>query len=164
LLAEVSLDDSRIEALLAGSQNHIDMMYNAYVSVPLSDVILSWRGLFLEKLVRIVDEMAHPGASFESPQLGTCVNGKHRGSHEVEYGWIRNGLRIECKAAQLRFHRSQRRWKFHFSRIKSTLDERMLALYTPRGVCIYRHDRKLGITSNGKATGAGLLHPVDLPG
>merc|ERR1712232_1242395 len=100
---------------------------------------------------------------------GFCVNGHPRGRSRTEYDWLRGDLRIECKSAQLRWDRHSKRWRLQFYNIKmkshirfseALFDELLLALYTPRGVYIYRHDLIVGVTSNGRSTeseGSGII-------
>ena len=52
-----------------------------------------------------------------------------------------------------------KRWRVCFANVKpagaeGAYDELLLALYTPRGVYVYRHDLRLGMSTNGKATEA----------
>ena len=37
---------------------------------------------------------------------------------------------------------------------ESAFDELLLAAYTPEGVHLFRHDRRVGLTTNGKSTAA----------
>ena len=37
---------------------------------------------------------------------------------------------------------------------EAAFDELLLAAYTPRGIYLHRHDGRLGVTTNGKATAA----------
>ena len=53
----------------------------------------------------------------------------------------------------------QQRWVLQFSNVKlggeggeAAFDELLLAVYTPRGVYLYRHDGRLGVSTNGKVT------------
>ena len=85
---------------------------------------------------------------------------------------------MEVKCAQLKWDRSNRIWELRFSNIKlgyagkapkSTLpqprdfDELLLAMYTPRGVIVYRHDLLFGVTAAGKRT-ASAGHVIKLCG
>ena len=55
---------------------------------------------------------------------------------------------------------ANRCWEAKWTNVKlghegapAQFDELQLALYTPRGVYLYRHDLQLGVTSAGKRTG-----------
>ncbi|CAE8585313.1 unnamed protein product [Polarella glacialis] len=63
--------------------------------------------------------------------------------------------------------KANRYWRFHFSEVKlkkedaaaSEFDELLLALYTPRGIYVYRHDLKHGLSAAGVKTaisGSGI--------
>ena len=52
-------------------------------------------------------------------------------------------------------------WKLLFQDVKlaygdapAAFDELLLAVYTPRGVYLYRHDLRLGVSTRGKKTAA----------
>ena len=77
------------------------------------------------------------------------------------YDWQRDGRRVACKSAQLKWATSSRRWMLQFKDVKlggegteAAFDELLLAAYTPRGIYFYRHDGRLGVTTSGKATAA----------
>merc|ERR1712039_346967 len=123
------------------------MGVHAYKGVPLMEKSPAARGLILQSLVRVVDGLVHMNAHIVDATAGRCINGRARGARRAEYDWIRDGSRIECKSAQLSFDAKKRHWLFGFLNIKlgpcdtsaqSTFDELLLALYTPRGVYIYR--------------------------
>lgn len=89
---------------------------------------------------------------------------------QAEYDWCRDGSRIERKSGQLRWDTHQEQWKPAFSKIKVArdaspclFDEPLLALYTPRGIYIYKHDLRLGMSSIGCKT-PSLGHQIQLHG
>lgn len=135
---------------------------SAYQGVPLASASESLRGQVLQDLVYAVDvKYLHPTASFAMPEPGECMNGNRRGKNQSPFDWKRGGCRIECKSSQFGWDASHNRWKFHFAHVKlpcdgardeAEFDELLLALYTPVGVYIYRHDLRLGISTDGKAT------------
>ena len=45
---------------------------------------------------------------------GQRVNGARRGQNSAAYDWLRNGRRVECKSAQLRWNRTLDNWLFQF--------------------------------------------------
>lgn len=153
------INHCRIQAAVASRS--LEFMEKTYRGVPLAGLSPPSRGLRLQALVHAVDMMAHPCAIFGDPVVGSCSDGRSRGIYRAEYDWTRDGLRIECKHAQLLWDKSSKRWKLGFAHIKfayagarcaDLFDELLLALYTPRGVYIYRHDLKLGISTAGKRT------------
>ena len=77
------------------------------------------------------------------------------------YDWLRDGRRVACKSAGLTWDAGTRRWKLLFQSVKlggegeeAAFDELLLAAYTPRGIYLYRHDGRLGVSTNGKETAA----------
>ncbi|CAE8613487.1 unnamed protein product [Polarella glacialis] len=76
----------------------------------------------------------------------------------AEYDWLRDGVRVQFKSSQLAWDRDH--WRVHFRNVKlnkenpalSPFDELLLALYTPRGIFLYRHDLKLGLSTDGIRT------------
>ncbi|CAE8648387.1 unnamed protein product [Polarella glacialis] len=71
------------------------------------------------------------------------------------------------KCAQMTWDKANRYWRFHFSEVKlkkedaaaSEFDELLLALYTPRGIFVFRHDLKHGLSAEGLKTaisGSGI--------
>ena len=69
--------------------------------------------------------------------------------------WRRDELRVACKSSGLNWESGKRRWTVLFSKVKTDeCDELLLALYTPRGVYVHRHDGQLGLSMHGKSTAA----------
>ena len=131
----------------------------AYEGVHLAELSTTPRSSVLTSLVRSLDTSLHPHARIEDAVPGTRVDGSPRAQHQAPYDWRRDGVRVACKSAQLTWNASDRRWKVLFQNIKPSgaegaFDELLLALYTPRGVHVYRHDLRLGMSTNGKSTEA----------
>ena len=95
----------------------------------------------------------------------------------AEYDWLRDGRRVACKSAQLRWAVHKSCWYLQFRNVKlatrerpAAFDELMLAAYTPTGVHVFRHDLWSGVSSVGKSTAAsgkqifytGPKHELDL--
>lgn len=142
----------------------------AFEGVPLSTFSSKLRGEILSTLVRGIDGELHPGAQIEDAERSKCVNGAQRGRTITEYDWRRDGVRIECKSAQLKW--SSERWTIQFQNIKfayqdvrreASFDELYLAVYAPCGIYVYRHDLSFGVTSTGKRT-AHRGHVVNVVG
>ena len=62
------------------------------------------------------------------------------------------GQRVEVKSAQLVFDKNNQCWQAKFANVKpDEYDDLYLALYTPSGVYIYKHDGEYGMSTNGQA-------------
>jgi hypothetical protein len=123
----------------------------AYVGVPLST--LSNRGDVLERVVRRFLEHS-TGNSTTDPVAGTNISGKKRGRNAAPYDFLLGDRRVEVKSAQLTWEEYDRyeRWKARWCHIKPIEhDDLYLALYTPSGVFIFKHDGKFGVSTHGKA-------------
>ena len=78
---------------------------------------------------------------------------------------------MECKSGKLRWDQYHNCWIVKFDNVKladppsetSFFDDLLLALYTPRGVCLYRHNGNLGLNRNGARTGVAG-HSISLSG
>ena len=157
-LAFVGLDDERLHAAIEAVPESV--VAAAFCGVPLADLSVKERGEIMKAIVRVVDERRRPSAHFEAAQMLTEPS-RGRAS---DYAWVRDGRRIACKGAQLSWERTQQVWKLQFRSVKLVLpgvreeaafDELLLALYTPRGIYVYRHDLELGVSTAGKATSSG---------
>lgn len=160
--------DYRIEILmrrLPGNTAH-----HVYQYAPLGQLSPTSRALRIQQLVRCVDGMLNPHSLISDPVPGYTANGVRRHVTQAEYDWCRDGSRIECKSGQLTWDKYWGRWKAAFSKIKVArdvspclFDELLLALYTPRGIYIYKHDLRLGLSSCGSKS-ASWGHQVQLYG
>lgn len=165
-IAEIPLNDHRIGAIFDGISN---LTQHAYLNTPLADLSGAARGLRIEAMMRRVDARLHTGACWEEGESPQCVDGRARGWNMKGCDWIRNGQRIECKSSQLTWCGCLKRWKVAFHGVKfgagwvSAFDELLLALYTPAGLYIYRHDFKLGVSRAGLKT-ATIGHMVQISG
>jgi hypothetical protein len=151
-IAHVSLDDPRVDAALAAHPR--EEMAAAYENVLLAELSSKTRGEVLAALVRGIDDERSGGAVTDAGD-GQCSDGTRRGANQRAYDWKRGDTRIECKGAQLGWNKSDRRWEFQLKNIKfgqGVFDELLLALFTPRGVYVYRHDGKLGVSTNGRSS------------
>lgn len=148
LLKGVLWSDSRVIA--AAEACPPTTAQKAYDGLPLATS--SNRGIILQTLAYNHDMETNPSSSFEDAANGRCIDGR-------TYDYMRDGVRIECKSAQLAWSEHHRRWRFLFAGIKfsyeskpAAFDELRIILYTPEGVYIVRHNQELGITTAGKAT------------
>ena len=129
----------------------------AFEGVPLATCSAAMRGALLQAMARRVDETLHPRARFFEPSVGTRVNGARRGQPQATHSWRRDLARVACKSAQLCWDRRTRRWSLQFDDVRlqrtgepAHFEELWLAAYTPRGVYLYRHDLRHGVTTRGK--------------
>ena len=107
----------------------------------------------MQDLVRSVDIMINLLRQISDAKTGKCVNGKLRTHHQSAYDWQRDGSRVECKSSRLSWQKTRQRWQFQFDRVKfGQFDDLLLALYTPSGVHIYRHNHSFGVASAGLST------------
>ena len=72
-------------------------------------------------------------------------------------GWV-----VACKSAGLKWDSSSVNWKLQFREVKlatagerdAAFDELLLAVHTPEGVHLFRHDLRAGVATSGKSTAA----------
>lgn len=153
-LSMMPLVDTRIQHALDSRRNITQKIFHR---CPLSEVTPAARGKRLELLARRVDQIVNPCFEIKLPDSGHCVGGsQRRGDSNAACDWRRGDIRVECKSSQLQWDKNRRRWLFRFQHVKisspSSFDELLLAFYTPRGVYIYRHDLRFGLSSAGICT------------
>lgn len=162
------------EPSFALALNAVSMSRTAteFTLAPLADLSSKARGDLISLMVRRIDQRVHPEAMIEDAVAGIGADGKSRSQHQAEYSWRRNGLRVACKSSQLAWDSSSRYWVLCFNSVKlaresiraaAAFDELLLALYTPRGIYVYRHDLQLGVSKSGKNT-ATAGHSIKLYG
>ena len=122
--------------------------------IPLGDCSGQARGHRLSRVIREVDERLHAGAEFADAIAGERADGGKRAPFQAQYSWQRDGARVACKSGALMWEASLLRWTFRFTDVKpaGTYDELLLAAYTPKGLYVYRHDGRLGLSKNGVST------------
>eukprot|EP00747_Dinoflagellata_sp_TGD_P013826 gnl/TRDRNA2_/TRDRNA2_122917_c0_seq1.p1 gnl/TRDRNA2_/TRDRNA2_122917_c0~~gnl/TRDRNA2_/TRDRNA2_122917_c0_seq1.p1 ORF type:complete len:174 (+),score=14.87 gnl/TRDRNA2_/TRDRNA2_122917_c0_seq1:46-522(+) len=116
----------------------------------------------IEQVVRAVDAELHPHSRYADAIDDDSWSSGRRKSKTPQCDWLRNEHRIECKSAQLSWNEYMKTWRVCFSGVKFSPNERLphafddllLALYTPRGIHVVRHDFLLGKSQNGTATAA----------
>ncbi|CAK0811699.1 unnamed protein product [Prorocentrum cordatum] len=146
-LADIPLYDSRIN--VAASRRSTHAMHDVYNNVPLASLSPPARGLVLQRLAQEVDYIMSQRA---------CVSSRYTALHD----WIRDGVRVECKSAKLVWCGWKKSWRVSFAHVKikghmkqsSVFDELHVVIFSPRGIYIYHHDLKLGVSSAGLATQA----------
>ena len=111
------------------------------------------RGNRIENLVLRIDQMLHTAGHFSVPCDELTVSGAKRGQHTASVDWIRDGKRIEVKHGKLSFCTCSQRWQCTFSNIKQDcFDELLLAVYSPKGLDVFKHDGAFGMTTTGRST------------
>ena len=124
--------------------------HDAYKGVILADCSSGERGTILEDVVRkVLEEMT--GEKSHDPDAGTTLTGRKRGRNQAPFDFDLKRRKCEVKSAQLKWDKDSKRFEAYFANIKrNEYDDLYLALYTPFGVYIYKHDDKYGISTNGK--------------
>jgi len=160
-LVSARFDEPRLAAAIA--ETPLPLSASAFEGVPLVDCSGTLRGGVLSRLVRRLDEgWLHADATFEEAVAGEDVDGKRRGQNSAAYDWQRDGRRVACKSAGLRWNRGNECWMLQFSAVKlataggrdAAFDELLLAAYTPEGVHLLRHDGLVGVGTSGVSTAA----------
>ena len=127
------------------------------------------RAKVLTEFARRCDAARHPDTAFADVEPGERVDGRRRAPHMAPYDWQRDGRRVACKSAQLKWNDRSERWVLLFQNIKpEACDELLLAAYTPEGVHLFQHNRRAGLSTNGKSTagtgkGVTFYGPRDEP-
>ena len=133
---------------------------DAFRNVPLADLSGPRRGWILTQLARAVDARLNPRAKME----GVAVEDRNRRGNS-KYDWRRDGTRVALKSAQLTWTKTGHKWRFAYCNVKlargaeswradakAYYEELQLAMYTPRGIYLFRHDMRLHMTSQGALT------------
>ena len=125
--------------------------YNTYKGLPLADLSGSERGTILENVVRqVLEEIT--GEKTYDPDSGTTLTGKKRARNSAPFDFYLKSRKCEVKSAQLKWNKDIKYFVAQLQKIKRNMyDDLYLALYTPSGVYIYKHDDKYGISTNGKS-------------
>lgn len=150
LVATTSISDSLISELC---KKHADYASKFFSGKPFSSMSPKLRGDRIEKLVLRIDQMLHPAGRFSLPCDELTVSGTKRGQNTASVDWIRDGERIEVKHGKLSFSNASQTWMCTFYRIKEDcFDELLLAVYSPQGLDVFKHDGGFGMTTDGRRT------------
>jgi len=124
--------------------------HKAYQNVPLANLSEKARGDIMENLVRkVLAEIT--GENTYDADAGTTISGKKRGRNSAPFDFYLRNRRIEVKSAQLGWYNSTKCYHAQFNHIKrNEYDDLYLALYTPSGIYIFKHDHIFGISTCGK--------------
>jgi len=111
------------------------------------------RGVRLQRIVLEIDKLLHSRSFFAHCSYEQTCSGAVRSQHNASVDWIRDGKRVEAKSAQLSFNKSRQSWLCEFYWIKQdSFDELLLAIYSPRGLDVFKHDGFFGLSTKGVAT------------
>ena len=146
------------ELLAIGERGVSTTTQRAYEQVPLSAMPLKRRGVLIEGVARRVWE-EHAGETTLDPvddEADRCANGHRRSRGCASYDFLdHGGRRFEVKSAQLRWNQANHMWCAHWMHIKpGAHDCLLLALYTPSGLHLFRHDGMYGVTTHGCSQGS----------
>eukprot|EP00927_Polykrikos_kofoidii_P013123 TRINITY_DN15701_c0_g1_i1.p1 TRINITY_DN15701_c0_g1~~TRINITY_DN15701_c0_g1_i1.p1 ORF type:complete len:249 (-),score=26.41 TRINITY_DN15701_c0_g1_i1:62-727(-) len=136
----------------------------AYRNVPLGQLSGKERGDRIEELARAVDAIVHPLMRIEDPVASFGANGRRLSGRIAGYDWQRNDRRIECKSGQLLWSPQEQTWRVGFQAIKiafegvrrnGAFDELQLALYSPVGIHMLRHNLTCRMSTTGTFMSSG---------
>lgn len=149
-LGRTSIDDSACKTLCDRHDGYTSQLYR---EIPLASMSPPLRGLRVQKIVMEVDNLIHANSTFAEPDPEERIDGKKRGKNMASYDWSRDGKRIEVKHSQLSFYRARRFWYCAFRGVKhACFDELLLAIYSPSGLDIFKHDGSYGLRDTGRGT------------
>ena len=121
-----------------------------YAGVPLATYPPSARGLALEGATQCFLEQHHRVRA-RAGACGTTTAGRKRGRNMAPCDFKIRRKRVEVKSAQLTWNPSQHYWVAKWHNVKpDEHDDLYLALYTPSGVYLYKHDGDYGMCTKGK--------------
>ena len=124
-----------------------------YHRKPFSSMSPQLRGLRLQRVVWEIDKLLHSRSFFAQCSNERTCSGTIRSQHNASVDWIRDGKRVEAKSAQLTFDKSRQTWRCVFFWIKrECFDELLLAIYSPRGLDVFKHDGFFALSTMGIAT------------
>ena len=120
----------------------------AYAGVPLANLTPQARGLALQGATESFLE-EHYRVKARAGACGTTTAGRKRARHMAPCDFKIRRNRVEVKSAQLTWS-LRRYWWAQWQNVKpDEYDHLYLALYTPSGVYLYKHDGVYGMSSSG---------------
>lgn len=150
LIAKTDISESWI---LDMCNKHQGFGRQFYHRKPFSSMSPQLRGLRLQRVVLEIDKLLHSRSFFAQCSNEQTCSGTIRGQHNASVDWIRDRKRVEVKSAQLSFSKSRQAWLCAFLGIKSNcFDELLLAIYSPRGLDVFKHDGFFGLATMGVVT------------
>eukprot|EP00438_Fugacium_kawagutii_P029319 Skav216041 [mRNA] locus=scaffold2930:41271:42497:+ [translate_table: standard] len=148
IIGQMDSGDSWLHDLCKTHTGYGDHFYSGKPFATMSPAL---RGQRLQKLVLEMDQLLHPESSFSMPCNEFLISGRKRGNNTASADWIRDFRHIEVKHAKLRFSKVSWRCTFYWVK-KDCFDELLLAIYSPWGLDVFKHDGIFGLTSTGQLT------------
>jgi hypothetical protein len=125
-----------------------------YEGVPLAALSPAARGGVLEAVVRTFVATCLGRAVADAPVTQNVAGGL-RCKQSTTYDFLDDGARAEVKSSMMGWDKTLERFQLHFTNVKpDEHDVLYLAWMTPRGVHVFEHDGKAGLSTHGKATAA----------
>lgn len=152
LIAKTDISETRI---LDMCDKHEGFGGRFYHRKPFGSMSSQLRGVRMQRIVLEIDKLLHSRSLFAHCFNEQTSSGAVRSQHSASADWIRDGKRVEVKSAQLSFSQSYQNWCCSFFAIKQEcFDELLLAIYSPRGLDVFKHDGFFGLCTMGIATDA----------
>eukprot|EP00438_Fugacium_kawagutii_P020977 Skav216149 [mRNA] locus=scaffold3056:20016:21173:+ [translate_table: standard] len=121
-------------------ERNVDYASQFYHGKPCGLMSAQLRGFRIERVLREIDERLHAGSNFSPAKRAD---------------WIRDEMRIEAKSSRLQFSPSTTQWLCQFWHVKQDcFDELLIAIYSPAGLDVFRHDGRYGLSTDGIRTQA----------
>ena len=156
IVGKTDIMDKWIDCLC---EKHAGFGDHFYLGKPFDSMSPHLRGCRVEKLVLELDRKLHHDSSFSLPLNETTLSGSKRGHNNTSVDWIRDGKRIEVKHGKLVFCDVKQRWQCTFYSVKlDSFDELLLAIYSPRGLDVFKHDGVFGLAYTGKVSETRGIH------
>ena len=150
LIAKADISETRI---LDMCNKHEGFARRFYHRKPFGSMSSQLRGVRVQRMVLEIDKLLHSRSFFVHCSKEQTCSGSKRGQHNASVDWIRDGKRVEVKSAQLCFYKPCQTWRCAFLGIKrDRFDELLLAIYSPRGLDVFKHDGVFGLVTRGAAT------------
>ena len=150
LIAKADISETRI---LDMCNKHESLGGPFYHHKPFGSMSSQLRGVRMQRMVFEIDKLRHSRSFFALCSNEQTCSGTIRGQHSASVDWIRDGKRVEVKSAQLSFNKSCQTWRCAFFGIKhDCFDELLLAIYSPRGLDVFKHDGFFALSTRGIAT------------
>ena len=150
LIEKTDISETRILDMCNKHQRFGGQFYHRK---PFGSMSSQLRGVRVQRIVWEIDKLLHPRSFFAHCSKEQTCSGSIRCQHNASVDWIRDDKRVEAKSAQLSFNKSHQNWFCAFSGIKDDcFDELLLAIYSPRGLDVFKHDGFFALSTSGVAT------------
>lgn len=148
LLAYIPYDDAAYTDLWSMTTR----TETVYDTVPMCELSVTARGKILENVTRLFLEHCMNDIVEDAP-ASTRVNGAACSKNTTTCDFLVDNDRSEFKSSLMIWVKSREGYELKFEGVKPELhDKLLLAWLTPRGVHLFEHDGKSGLSTNGKET------------